>query len=61
VTALGQRIALDPDPVAMIADDDMLDAAVCVLAGHEFLTRTARAPDVDPFRTEGWIWARDPL
>jgi hypothetical protein len=45
----------------MIADDDMLDAAVCVLAGHEFLTRTARAPDVDPFRTEGWIWARDPL
>jgi hypothetical protein len=45
----------------MIADDDMLDAAVCVLAGHDFLIGTAKAPaDVDPFRTEGWIWARDP-
>ncbi|MGD9408687.1 MAG: DUF429 domain-containing protein [Thiohalocapsa sp.] len=61
VTALGQRIALDSDPDAMIADDDMLDAAVCVLAGHDFLIGTAKAPaDVDPFRTEGWIWARDP-
>jgi hypothetical protein len=61
VTALGQRVSLDVDRDAMIADDDMLDAAVCVLAGHDFLTGRARAPaDVERFRTEGWIWARDP-
>lgn len=61
VTALGQRVSLDPDPDPMIADDDLLDAAVCVLAGHDFLTGNARAPsNFESCPTEGWIWARDP-
>ena len=45
-TALGQRIALDLDLVAVIADDDLLDAAVCVLAGHDFLTGNSQGPAV---------------
>ena len=61
VAALRRCISLDPDTGAMIADDDLLDAAVCVLAGHDFLTRNARAPsNVESCRTEGWIWVRDP-
>ena len=61
VRTLGQRVSLNVDPEEMIADDDVLDAAVCVLAGHDFLTGNARAPEaMARYRTEGWIWARDP-
>ena len=45
VRTLGQRVSLNVDPEEMIADDDVLDAAVCVLAGHDFLTGNARAPE----------------
>jgi hypothetical protein len=61
VRTLAQRVSLNLDPDEMIADDDVLDAAVCVLAGHDFLTGNARAPqEPERYRTEGWIWARDP-
>ena len=60
-TALAQRIAPDLDLAALIADDDKLDAAVCVLGGHDFLTGNARAPsNFESCRIEGWIWSRDP-
>jgi len=40
---------------------DGIDAALCVLAAHDFLLGTAIAPDEEtPYRTEGWIWVRDP-
>jgi len=61
VRTLGQRVSLNVDSEEMIADDDLLDAAVCVLAGHDFLTGNAKAPqEPERYRTEGWIWARDP-
>lgn len=50
---------------AMIPDldrgSDGIDAVLCVLAAHDFLLGTAIAPDEEtPYRTEGWIWVRDP-
>jgi predicted RNase H-like nuclease len=44
---------------AMEANVDAMDAALCVLAGHDFLQRQAYPPeDVQLARREGWIWVR---
>lgn len=41
----------------LISEADVLDAAVCVLAGHEFLAGRAMAPrDNSSAQQEGWIW-----
>jgi hypothetical protein len=43
--------------------DDALDAAICLLAGIDFLKRQAIPPKDDQLETarkEGWIWVRDP-
>jgi predicted RNase H-like nuclease len=44
---------------SMLADPDALDAAVCVLAGADFLRGDAHPPE-DPALAakEGWIWSR---
>ena len=40
---------------------DGIDAALCILAAHDFLLGTAIAPDEETaYHTEGWIWVRDP-
>lgn len=40
---------------------DALDAAVCVLAGIDFLSGAACEPtDLDVAKKEGWIWLRQP-
>jgi hypothetical protein len=42
--------------------DDMFDAALCLIAGRDFLTGSARSPELleSPVaRKEGWIWVRD--
>lgn len=45
---------------AMLGNSDMLDAAVCVLAGRDFLEGRAFKPsDHVTARTEGWIWVAD--
>lgn len=45
----------------LISEADVLDAAVCVLAGHEFLAGRAVAPrDNATARLEGWIWVTSP-
>jgi hypothetical protein len=45
----------------LLANVDVLDAAVCVLAGLDFEAGAAMPPgNIDEARSEGWIWARDP-
>jgi len=42
-------------------NDDALDAAICVLAGADFLRgEAAEPPDIETARKEGWIWFRKP-
>ena len=43
----------------LLKNDDMLDAAVCVLAALDFLRGAARPPeDRDEAKREGWIWCK---
>lgn len=58
---LEQRVALPCGREAMQANADLLDAALCVLAGVDFLQGTAVAPragEMRRARKEGWIWVR---
>ena len=42
-----------------IDDDDVLDAAVCVLAGSHFLMNQSLGPEnINLARKEGWIWVK---
>jgi len=50
-------LKLDPD--LLVGSDDRLDAAVCVLAGADFLRGESIAPDASQSgvaQAEGWIW-----
>ncbi|MBN2586165.1 MAG: DUF429 domain-containing protein [Candidatus Fermentibacteraceae bacterium] len=39
------------------SDDHMLDAAMCVLAGADFIEKRCHQPlDLEAVRREGWIW-----
>lgn len=45
----------------LLANMDVLDAAICVLAGLDFEAGVAMPPaNLEEARNEGWIWARDP-
>ena len=56
---LEKHLGLPPCRAAMAANADALDAAVCVLAGWDFLRGHVYSPG-DPAlaRHEGWIWVR---
>lgn len=59
---LKQGLKLEGSAGHVADNDDMVDAAVCVLAGWDFLAGRAVAPDSDTRRLagrEGWIWAAD--
>lgn len=57
VAGLSSRWAMSSDPQAMVDSDDVLDAAICVLAGYEFLSNRAMQPDnLALAKKEGWIW-----
>ena len=61
LTRLCEHVTLDGDELraACLADADVLDAVVCVLAGADFIMGRAEAPqDEDLARKEGWIWCR---
>ena len=46
----------------MESNDDRLDAALCCLAGLDFLVGNILAPaDSADLATEGWIWVRPPM
>jgi len=54
------EIACDRD--ALLADNDVFDAALCVLTGGDFLSGRCCPPPPEAIRTvhrEGWIWVRD--
>jgi predicted RNase H-like nuclease len=57
--SLERIIQLPEDRAAMELSADALDAAVCVLAGFDFLRGEGQAPeDTGLARHEGWIWVR---
>jgi hypothetical protein len=56
---LAALAALPTDVSPMMKSADVLDAAVCVLAGADFLAGHAVAPSNQELAaSEGWIWAR---
>ncbi len=58
---LEPHIALPDDRRLMVGNDDVLDAAICVLAGADFLRGPVIAPtDIETAEKEGWIWVRKP-
>ena len=49
------------DVSSLKADDDILDAVVCVLAGADYLSGKTIQPTNEVLaKKEGWIWVRDP-
>ena len=55
---MGQRVEIEPKLSALLTSNaDALDAAVCVLAGRDFIRGHALSPpDLDEAKREGWIW-----
>jgi hypothetical protein len=44
-----------------LANDHVFDAAICTVAGFDFLAGTCLKPRYEALAgREGWIWARDP-
>jgi hypothetical protein len=59
---LGEQVRLPADCSLMVENDDALDAALCVLAGVDFLRGRVLAPEeLGLARKEGWIWIRQPV
>jgi predicted RNase H-like nuclease len=59
VGKLGNRIKLPKETSLMEKNDDALDAAICVLAGADFLRGDVYKPtDLELAKKEGWIWVR---
>ena len=57
VAGLSSRLSLEVDTQLMLDNDDVLDAAVCLLAAADFLAGRAMVPPhPERARTEGWIW-----
>lgn len=59
LSALRNDWTLKVDPGLLASSDDRLDAAVCVLAGADFLRGHSLAPDSarrEVAEVEGWIW-----
>lgn len=57
--AISECITFKTDTSILINDDDVLDAAVCVLAGSHFLSNQCIPPDnLNLAKKEGWIWVK---
>lgn len=63
VDSLSKLITIEEaDRPALLANADVLDAVVCVLAGADFLRGKSLAPnDLPTAQKEGWIWVHDPV
>ena len=58
---VSERIELRVEGRVMLQDADVLDAALCVVAGLDFLSGKAIPPEEPEIaRREGWIWVRRP-
>jgi hypothetical protein len=61
LSALTEHIILPLELELMIENDNVLDAAVCILAGADFLRGITIPPfDKEVAKKEGWIWVRKP-
>jgi predicted RNase H-like nuclease len=59
LSSLSQTIRFNTDTSHLIKDDDVLDAAVCVLAGSHFLRNQSMPPvDLELAKKEDWIWVK---
>jgi Protein of unknown function (DUF429) len=59
IQGLRDRLEMSDDVPVLKDNSDVLDAAVCVLAGVDFLMALAIEPnDLELAKTEGWIWVR---
>lgn len=59
VEALSAKMRVHEGVTDLTANADLLDAAVCVLAGADFLSGCALPPENLPLaQREGWIWTR---
>lgn len=59
IDGLSEHMQLPTDTQSMEDSDHVLDAAVCVLAGKDFLISTAIPPENNIMaEKEGWIWVR---
>lgn len=60
LTGINESIDFKTDTSLMIENDDVLDAAVCVLAGFHFLNNNCIFPtDNELTKKEGWIWVKN--
>lgn len=58
---LEARMSLKCERELLLRCDHTLDAAVCVLAGADFLRGECLSPvNPETAEKEGWIWVRDP-
>jgi Protein of unknown function (DUF429) len=61
LNSLRERMDIEGDGQILLSSSHALDAAVCVLAGADFLRGLSFRPtDLLTSRKEGWIWVRDP-
>ncbi len=55
------RLLTIPHPELALAQPDVLDAVVCLLAGSDFQSGKCMSPEHMPSALrEGWIWAKEP-
>jgi predicted RNase H-like nuclease len=61
LAGLQNLMDLPADTDLPLANADVLDAAICVLAGADFLAGKSLPPEDLPLaQKEGWIWVKDP-
>ncbi|WP_189471626.1 DUF429 domain-containing protein [Litchfieldella qijiaojingensis] len=59
---VSSRVEIDTSIPALETRADGLDAVVCLLAAHDFLSGSALSPPMGALvEKEGWIWVHDPL
>lgn len=58
--AISKDITFNSVTSQMINDDDVLDAAICVLSGYHFITDQCFPPNNHELaKKEGWIWVKN--
>lgn len=61
LVALQPELEISCDSAPLLRSDDALDAAICILAGADFLRGATIFPtDRATVEREGWIWVRRP-
>jgi hypothetical protein len=62
VAQLSQHVEFQVEKEILLSNADALDAAICTLAGSDYLSGlTLQPPDGARPQREGWIWVRAPV